>query len=677
MTSIEMRLVGAALVVYAVTRFIALDQFPLYFFSDEAVHTVRAAELALGGGRYEGGFLPTYFQNGPFWNLSVSVYAQVLPYLLFGKSVVVTRATSVFITLLAALAVGLVVRDVFKQKHGWTATLLLGLMPVWFLHSRTAFETAAMTAFYAVFLYAYLRYRTGAPHWLYAAAVCGALAFYTYSPGQIIVPLTAMLWLVSDWRYHWQQRATVFRVALLLVVLALPYLRFQLTHPEAAYLQLRQRGVALLDPDLPLADSLWRAASEYALGLSPFYWYAPENGRDIVRHLMVGYGNLPWWTALFALIGLGLAVRRFRSPEHRALLLALLAAPAGGALTGIGNTRVLAFVIPATLITALGLVAVMEWLARRWASLPRRAAWIMPVVFIGLTGVNGWMLGDALVNGPRWTRDFGLYGLQYGAPQIFGEAVPRLLARDTTTRLIVSPSWANGTGLFVDFFVNPKDRSRLELQGLDYFRSERRTVEDTLIILPRSEYESAVAEPKFDPLMIDEIIPYPDGSAGFYVVRLTYSTRADSLFAAEAEALRQPVVASIELDGQLVNVTHSRLDGGTLADILDDDPFTLGRGLQDNPLFFDFRFPGARTFGSLSLTLGSMESFTVRVKAFAPGAPEPWEAEQTYERLPTDPVVTVPLTGAPREIERLIIEITDHNAETPAHIHVREIVIGQ
>ena len=80
-------LLAAALAIYLLVRVIELDAFPIYFFTDEAVQTVRAAELVRDDFSSGDEYLPTYFNNGGQYNLGVSVYLQVIPYLLFGKSV--------------------------------------------------------------------------------------------------------------------------------------------------------------------------------------------------------------------------------------------------------------------------------------------------------------------------------------------------------------------------------------------------------------------------------------------------------------------------------------------------------------------------------------------------------------------------------------------------------------
>ena len=195
--SLDTGLFVAAALVFLITRLVALDRWPIYFFTDEAINAVRAAEFLSNGLRDgHGVFLPTYFQNEQYISLSTSVYAQVIPTALFGFSVFVTRAVVVLITLSGTLAVGLILRDMFKLRFWWIGPLLLSITPAWFLHTRTAFEHPLWVAFYAWLLYFYLRYRTGQPRHLITAIVFGALSFYSYNGGQLGVVLTGLLLLI-------------------------------------------------------------------------------------------------------------------------------------------------------------------------------------------------------------------------------------------------------------------------------------------------------------------------------------------------------------------------------------------------------------------------------------------------------------------------------------------------
>jgi hypothetical protein len=168
--------------LFLATRLIGLEKWPIYFFTDEAINPLLAADFIRHGFTDGAGqWFPTYFANGQYLSLSVSVYAQVVPYLLFGFSVFVTRAVSVLVALSGTLAIGLILKDSFKLRFWWLGTLILSIIPAWFLHSRTAFEHVMWVGFYAWFLYFYLRYRQGQPRHILTAFVFGALSFYSYS----------------------------------------------------------------------------------------------------------------------------------------------------------------------------------------------------------------------------------------------------------------------------------------------------------------------------------------------------------------------------------------------------------------------------------------------------------------------------------------------------------------
>ncbi|HSL27963.1 MAG TPA: glycosyltransferase family 39 protein [Anaerolineales bacterium] len=362
-----------ALAAYLLTRLIGLTQFPIYFFTDEAIQTQSIIDLVRDGYKDPSGvLLPTYFRNGDYYNLSLSVYLQWLPYMLLGKSALVTRATSVLITVLAAISIGILLRDIFKLKYWWTGTMFLSITPAWFLHSRTAFETVEFVAFYAGMLCAYLFYRYKTARYLYLTVFLAALSFYTYSPAQMIVPLTALGLLLSDWRYHWENRRTLMKGLLLAVVVALPYVRYSMDNPSVPFAHLHTLWSYWFE-DLPLTEKLTRYFSEFGVGLSPWYWYIP-NERDLPRHLMKDYGHIMLATLPFALLGMTHILRTLNSPASRVILIALLVSPAAAALVQVTITRALVFVVPAAILTSIGLEKVLDWIEDPRQRLARLAA---------------------------------------------------------------------------------------------------------------------------------------------------------------------------------------------------------------------------------------------------------------------------------------------------------------
>jgi len=154
-TALVLFLLGLGL--YLLTRFIALDKFPIFFFSDEAIQTMTARDLVGRGlNDLNGNLFPVYFENGGQYNLSLSVWLQVLITWL-PNSVWLTRGLPSLLSLLLPLFGGLTLRDHFKARFWWLTPYLVSVIPAWFLHSRTAFETVLGASFYCLFLFLYAK----------------------------------------------------------------------------------------------------------------------------------------------------------------------------------------------------------------------------------------------------------------------------------------------------------------------------------------------------------------------------------------------------------------------------------------------------------------------------------------------------------------------------------------
>lgn len=652
-----------SLVIYLLVRLYRLQDYPIYFFTDEAVQTVLAADFVHAGFRdFLGHYFPTFFQNVYEFNLSLSVYAQVVPYLLFGKSLVVTRATAVLLTVPGAAAIGLSLRDVYGCRYPWIGVLLLSCTPAWFLHSRTAFETALMVSFYACFLYCYLLYRTRSPKFLYPTLVFAAAVFYAYGPGEIIILGTGLLLLVSDARYHWHHRSTIARGLLLGVLLSLPYLRFRLQLPEehAEALRLLQSVWVL---DVPLSEKVRTSVEYYASGLSPAYWFL-TNTRDMARHVMGPHPNLATWALPFVLGGLVIALRGIRRPELRTLLACVLAIPLGGAVAGPGITRLLSMVVPATLLGTLGLDAAANWIARRLA--PRLVA---GAIFVALSLASLLLLRDALVNGPLWNRNYGM-DIPWGAPQVFG-AVEEILQEDPQAFVYVSPTWANGVDTLARFFF--PDGARVGIANADWFsESIRDLTEDTVLVLTAPEYQEVLADPKFADVRYDRLIAYPDGSPGFYFVRMRYSEAARSILKQDALERQRPITETVEVDGHLFTVEHPYLDSGTIQHMFDGDTYTLARGYEANPIVLRIAFDTPQPLREVVVTTGSME-VGLLVRLYPAGGDGPIVYTREFRDLPDDPTVALTFDQPPDLVERVDVEITQLDVNGPSKLHIREI----
>lgn len=665
--SLSQTLFAAGLLLYAVTRLIGITEYPIFFFTDEAVQTNLASDFIRDNFRnYDGELFPTYFENVDKYSLSLTVYAQIIPFLLFGKSVLVTRATAALLTVLAAYWLSLILRDIFKLKYWWTGGLLLAISPAWFLHSRTAFETCLLGTLYAGFLYYYMRYRQGEPKKLYTALALGALAFYSYNPGRVVVTFTGLLLLLSDIRYHWQQRKTGWRALLLLVILALPFLRFYLAHPTAQEDQLRLLASYWMTP-VPLNEKLTIFLENYWQGLGPGYWFI-HNEHDLVRHQMDNYPHLLSQTVIFAAMGVLLSLRWIKRSEHRTMLLALIAAPTGSALVSIGITRIMVYIIPAVLLIGVGLDAVLRWLARRGA----KSLALTAIVFVMLGSASIGLTADALINGDTWSHKYGLSGMQFGARQLYGKVL-EFLDQDPETRFYISPNWTNGANVVARFFL--PDPMPVELGSIDgYARDFQDDIEERTFVIIPEEYDMVVESGKFTDIDILDVIPYPDGRTGFYFLRLTYSDAIDDILARELEERKKLIQDEVLVGDEIVHIRHSQLDMGDVYQLFDQDPRTVTRTDASNPYEVELIFPKAHEISGISLVTGSA-FVEITVDLYAQNG-EIMRVNDTFRGSVDQPEVSLMVEPAV-VTQHVSIQVRDKAHDEPAHVHLWEITFEE
>ncbi len=658
-------LITLALIFYLATRFIALDSFPIYFFTDEAIQTNRAAELVANHWYGEGHeLLPTYFINGGQYNLSASVYAQLLPYLVFGKSIWVTRGVSVLLSLLAALAVGLMMRRQFNSKQPFLAILLLSITPAWFLHSRTAFETVLAVSFYAAFLYCYLMYRAGKLNYIFAAVAFAAFTFYSYSPAQMLLAVTLLGLLIMDLRHHWQNRKKVLAALGLGLLFLVPYLRYLYLYPDENFRHLQILN-SYWTQSISIGQKLAIYFKQYLAGLNPMYWFYPQTN-EIVRHIMKGYGHLIWWS--FPLVGLGLVLTftRLKKPEYRTLLLVLLAAPSGAALVSPSITRALFMVIPATLLAGIALDQIISWLSR---------IRIKPVItvalsFILLAGTNLFMLRDALVNGPTWYQDYGLYGMQFGAKQVFG-SIRDYLQQNPEDELFLSSSWSNGTDNVARFFF--PEQLPFQMGSVDDWMTHDKPLNDQMVfVLPPEEMDKVSSSPKFTNIRVLQTVPYPNGQSGFFFVKMSYVKNIQQILADEVAARRKlnDGIATLP-DGTLIQVKFSLLDMGQIQDAFDGNNNSLIRTAEANPLVVKLVFAQPYTISQVIVRVGGGPT-TASIDASVLGELIPIHMSQVLPAASENRDVIFDL-GASLQLTELTITVKNTEDGEPSHVHLWEI----
>ncbi len=658
-------LFAAGLLLYLLTRFIQLDKFPIFFFTDEAVQTMSAVDLITRGFRDSAGRLfPVYFENGGQFNLSLSVYLQLLPALL-PRSVWLTRGVCALVTLAVPLSVGLALRDYFKARAWWLAPVLIAAVPAWFLHSRTAFETSLGVAMYSLFLYFYLGYRLKNRKLLPLVLIFGALAFYSYSPLQLVVVLSGAVLLIADWRYHLQNKRILLLGLLILALAALPYALFRLNHPDALARHLTQlQSYWVSGASLPAKAGAY--LRNYLRGLDPRYWFFP-NEVDLIRHQMKGMGHYPLLGLPLVILGLLQAARGVREPEKRTILIALLAAPSGAALVGPAITRLLVMIVPLSYLALLGTESIL--VLPRPEGLLRK---LLPAAFCGLWAASSlFITWDALRNGPTWFENYGMYGLQWGGQTLFDE-VSEYQHENPEKEVILSPNWANGTDVVARFFLG--DPLPITIGDITPYTLYQLPLDNQKVfVMTPEEFEWLPKTGKFTDVEVLKVLNYPNGKPGFYFVSLRYVDGIEAIFAAEQAERRQPKSAVVELFGQQVQVEYSPLDINDIYQAFDGDQATLIRSFEANPLIITLEFPQAVSLSRITALLGNAASrLEVELSPAYGGETLRYSAE-TNGFAQVRPL-SIEFDEAV-SITALRVSLLNVNEGEPAHVHLWELIL--
>ena len=490
--------------------------------------------------------------------------------------------------------------------------------------------------------------------------------------------------LLVDLRYHLRHWRHLLAGAALVGLVAVPYLRYRVADPVGAQAQLQTNLRSYWYEPIPLTHKLARYGGEYLYGLSPQYWFFP-NGRDLERHRMLGYAQIRTEMLPLFLLGVAVCLRHLRAVPHRTLLILALAAPFGAAVVAVNLFRALPFAVLASAFAVLGLDALVAGLRALWSRLtarPLRArggggtrppALRIPLpgvvrplsvplpaiagalVFAVLAGSSLHLLHDALTNGPRWYRDYTLYGQQWGAKQVF-DVIRQYVRDDPQATVYLTPTWANGSDMFPRFFFrrDSAEARRVVMTSVDDFLGglRRDLTPKTVVVMTSEELERAGKSGKFASIQVERVIPFPDGRPGFHFARLAYVPDIEAVFAAEREARRALVDAQVTLGppgGAPVRVRHSVLDSGSLREMFDGDRQTLGRFMEANPALLELDLPQPRHLTGLSLLLatGNYEVTARLTPGEGAEAPEPVVYTLTVRSPSSDPQIELPFDGGP------------------------------
>ena len=280
------------------------------------------------------------------------------------------------------------------------------------------------------------------------------------------------------------------------------------------------------------------------------------------------------------------------------------------------------------------------------------------------------MLGDSLTNGPTWTTDYGLEGMQYGSQQVFTRSA-EIAREQPETTVLVSSTWANGSDVLLRFFAG--GLPNLRMGNINAFALEYRPLDrNTLFVMTQEDVDWIYESDKFTDISIEELLPYPDGSPGFYFVRLAYVDDIEAILDAEKEARQTLLTEQLTILDQTVRVDYPPLDINEIQHAFDGDKTTVIRTLEANPLRLGLTFPEEISLSGVTLVIGGAPS-RMTVTAMADGEVLDTVVEEVGEAIVFREITLT--FNQTLQIDQLAVEILSVLEGEIAHVHLWEVIL--
>ncbi|PKO14987.1 MAG: hypothetical protein CVU39_13010 [Chloroflexi bacterium HGW-Chloroflexi-10] len=648
---------------------IQLDRFPLQFSSQEAATQVFTRELLqknfMG---VEEKLLPAFWGMQTAFDYGSTVYIQILPYISFGSSILTARGFSVFASLVCIWLLAKFLKEFFGQSMGWLVGLILANSGAWLLLSRSAIPAMTLLGIYAAFWVLYLHYRFRSTKYAFGVVLVGAILFYGNLSGQILSISTVLILLVIDWRYHWANRKIFLAAFGLTLLCCLPWVRFLFQHPQS-YTQLLQNN-----PPQWISDQgvflLGKLLLNYLAAFDPGFWFLPTSiftGQP-AQWLLGPLGYLSVLLLPFLLYGMiHLVKERKNIPAARYLWILLLLAPTATLWQGNQLPSAAYVIIPLALFTTIGWERWVNRLARRNLLFQR---WKTKISF-GLFGLGAvGLLGISLLGMPAWTKDYGLNGIQYGAEQVY-TAVKEIKTQHSRAKISISSGWIDQPDLLRRFFLPYMQNIQYDQLAL-FMENSSPELSEFYFLLRNDQLAHIADSGKFLPVEIIKTIQNPKGQPMFHLVYLTYRPEIKQILQEENENRHKLVEDSVNWQSQTLQIEHSRLDSGSVANLFDADLNTLVRTNKVNPLVLEIRFPQPVQMNAVQIRVGS-EALQAEARVFLQNGKEPLVFSQFASRTNGNKDMQIDF-DQPYTLQTIIISLKDSEATEITFVHLWEII---
>ncbi len=322
------------------TRNYQLAKKPNGFFCDEASIGLNAYKLLTSGKDEYGKKWPIFFEAFGEYKNPIQIYSTIPIVAIFGPTVESVRLVAgIWGSLGVVICYWLVAKTIDKKTGFLTAVMLMVLPWHWHL-SRSAMEgMMAMVSLTFLGIYWWIQKK------YYWATACLCLAAYSYFPGRILMPLLGLGLVIMDRKMVDLKKITVWAMALMW-----PMATHILAGPGMSRWQ-QVKGE--IEPVRMVETYL----AHFGFNFLVIKGDAGMKGQDVVRHSVLGLGQLYWWQMLLVAVGL-IWGKKIDKKIWAISVLILLLYPLGSAVTEVGTpqaTRSILGIVPLTLLMGLGI----------------------------------------------------------------------------------------------------------------------------------------------------------------------------------------------------------------------------------------------------------------------------------------------------------------------------------
>ncbi|MBL7159095.1 glycosyltransferase family 39 protein [Candidatus Microgenomates bacterium] len=410
-------------------RVVNLQNLPHGFFCDEASIGYNAYSLLKTGKDEYGKSWPLFFKAFGEYKGPIQIYSTIPFVAIFGLNEFSVRLTSAIYGTLTILAVYFLVKELFPKKNSQfsilnsqlIASFFLAISP-WHIHfSRVGFELMPFVFFSTLGVWLFLKSLKAKNRLLTLnfAFLTFNLAFYSYSPARIFIPLF-LTGLVLIFRKSFKIKA-LFLSFFIFFLLSLPLL----FHIKSGQGLSRWHQVSVFK-EKTFSQAVKQMEKNYLAHFSlDFLFKKGDAGMSfLTRHSVRGMGELYWFQLPLIILGI-LGLWRLKKHKELAFLIWwLILYPLGSVLTADATpqaTRSIIGVIPFQILSAAGVFYLFnlgEVGPRKMRSnLIRKILALLLLLLTGLSGAEFARYLNLYFNEyPKYSS--GYYGWQWGFREI-------------------------------------------------------------------------------------------------------------------------------------------------------------------------------------------------------------------------------------------------------------------